>query len=180
MKKQLSSGLVQIYTGDGKGKTTAALGQALRAAGHGFNVRFIQFLKCLDSGELHSAEKLHPSFIIYRFESQKKFFWTMNDEEKKELKKEISLAMDFARKTIINEECNILVMDEILGALHNKLVSMEEIKELIERKPYHMELILTGRNAPEELVSMADLVTEMKKIKHPMDNNIASREGIEI
>jgi len=71
-------------------------------------------------------------------------------------------------------------MDEILGALHNKLVSLEEIKELIERKPYHMELILTGRNAPEELVYMADLVTEMKKIKHPMDNNIASREGIEI
>jgi len=99
MKKQLSSGLVQIYTGDGKGKTTAALGQALRAAGHGFTVRVIQFLKCLDSGELHSAEKLHPCFIIYRFESQKKFFWTMNDEEKKELKKEISLAMDFARKT---------------------------------------------------------------------------------
>ncbi|MEQ8220912.1 MAG: cob(I)yrinic acid a,c-diamide adenosyltransferase [Candidatus Eremiobacterota bacterium] len=180
MKKQLSSGLVQIYTGDGKGKTTAALGQALRATGHGFTVRFIQFLKCLDSGELHSAEKLHPSFVIYRFEHQKKFFWTLNDEEKKELKKEISIAMDFARKTIDKEECNILVLDEILGALQNKLVSLEEIKELIERKPYHMELILTGRNAPEELVLMADLVTEMKKIKHPADRKISSREGIEL
>ena len=180
MKKQLSSGLVQIYTGDGKGKTTAALGQALRAAGHGFTVRFIQFLKSVDSGELHSAEKLHPCFIIYRFENQKKFFWTLNDEEKEELKKEISLAMDFARKTIDKEECNILVLDEILGALQNKLVSLEEIKEFIERKPCHMELILTGRNAPEELIRLADLVTEMKKIKHPADRQISSREGIEL
>lgn len=179
MKKQLSLGLVQIYTGDGKGKTTAALGQALRAVGHGFSVIVIQFLKTADSGELHSVEKHHPDFVIYRFETQKKFFWNLDEKEKEELKKEINIAMEFARKTLSEEKCNILILDEILGALHNKTISLEEIKELIKIKPFHMELILTGRNAPAELIDMADLVTEMKKIKHPIDNNISSREGIE-
>jgi len=179
MKKKLSSGLVQIYTGEGKGKTTAALGQAMRATGCGYKVKMIQFLKVIDTGELHAVKKLEPDFIIYRFETKKKFFWTLNKEEKKKLKEEVLKGLSFARKIIEEEDCNILILDEILGALSNKLISMEEIKELIHIKPDCMELILTGRNAPEELLRLAQLVTEMKSIKHPADKGIDARKGIE-
>ena len=179
MKKKLSRGLIQIYTGDGKGKTTAALGQAFRAVGRGFTVKMIQFLKAVSTGELISVKNLEPDFMIYRFETQKKFFWLLDEKEKEELKKEIREGLNFAKQIIANEECNILILDEIMGAIKNEMISVEDIKELIHTKPSHMELILTGRDVPEELSSLADLVTEMKMIKHPMENGIPARIGIE-
>ncbi|MDT8718948.1 cob(I)yrinic acid a,c-diamide adenosyltransferase [Clostridium sp. 19966] len=175
----MEKGYVQIYTGNGKGKTTAALGLGLRAAGNKFKVYMIQFLKTSPTGELESIKNLEPYFKVFRFESSKNFFWNLNDEEKKLLKKEVDQAYDFIMDTIKTEACDVLILDEILGALANKLIEEREIIDIIDKKPKSMELILTGRNAPEGLIERADLVTEMKDVKHYMNEGIAARKGIE-
>lgn len=176
---KLKKGFIQIYTGDGKGKTTAALGLALRAAGNNYRVCMVQFLKTSRTGEIESAKKLEGNFKIYRFEKKKGFFWTLNDCEKEELKKEVKKAYEFCLKALENNTCDILIMDEVMAILSNRLLSVEEIIKLIDKKPDNMELILTGRNVPEEILQKADLVTEMKNIKHYMDKGILAREGIE-
>lgn len=176
---KLSKGYVQVYTGNGKGKTTAAVGLAVRAAGDGYNVFMVQFLKSGSTGELESVKKLTPNFKIFRFEKKRGFFWTLNDKEKAELKLEIQEAYNFCVDVLRNNKCDILIMDEIMGALSNELVSEEQLLKLIEFKPDNMELILTGRNVPEEIVNKADLVTEMKEIKHYFSKGVPAREGIE-
>lgn len=175
----LKRGCVQVYTGNGKGKTTAAVGLAVRAAGNGLKVFMVQFLKSGATGELESAKKLEPNFEIFRFEKKRGFFWTLSDEQKLELKKEIQEAYSFCRKVLEEKQCDILIMDEIMGALSNNLVSLEQLIELIAIKPENMELILTGRNVPQEIVDRADLVTEMKDIKHYFEQGVPAREGIE-
>ncbi|MCM8710057.1 cob(I)yrinic acid a,c-diamide adenosyltransferase [Clostridium sp. SYSU_GA19001] len=172
-------GCVQIYTGNGKGKTTAAVGLAVRAAGNGLKVYMVQFLKSDFTGEVESAKKLEPNFKIFRFEKRRGFFWTLNEEEKKELKEEIQEAYRFCFKVLKERQCDILIMDEIMGALSNELVSKEQMLELIDVRPEDMELILTGRNVPEEILEKADLITEMKDIKHYFSEGIKAREGIE-
>ncbi|MBA1334880.1 MAG: Cob(I)alamin adenosyltransferase [Firmicutes bacterium] len=179
LEKKLDKGLIQIYTGDGKGKTTAALGQALRAVGNGYTVYMVQFLKGGDSGELISVKKLEPWFQIFRFEKNRGFFWTLNDKEKEELRREIRDAFDFAKKVCSEEHCNILILDEIMGVLHNGLLTEEEVCQFLKEKPPNMEIILTGRNVPDTIREIADLVTEMKMVKHPFEQGIAAREGIE-
>jgi cob(I)alamin adenosyltransferase len=177
--KLLEKGLIQVYTGDGKGKTTAALGQALRAAGAGYTVYMVQFLKGGKTGELKAVKRLEPHFKIFRFEKERGFFWTLTDKEKEQLKAEVKLAFCFIRELVSEGKCNILILDEIMGILHNGLLTENEICDLLERKPDNMEIILTGRDAPERIMEMADLVTEMKMIKHPFDQGVGSREGIE-
>jgi len=176
---RLEKGLVQIYTGDGKGKTTAALGQGLRAAGRDLKVYLVQFLKTTDSGELHSTEWLKGNFKVFRFESEKGFFWTLSPEEKELLKSEIRAAMDFVKKVMKEHECDILILDEIAAVLTNKLFDTDELAEIIRSKPDTMELIMTGRNMPEPITKLADLITEMREIKHYFSEGIPSRVGIE-
>lgn len=176
---KLKKGYVQVYTGDGKGKTTAAVGLAVRAAGDGYKVIMVQFLKSGSTGELNSAKLLHPNFVIRRFEKPRGFFWTLNEEEKLELKKEIGEAYEFCISTLKEVGCDILILDEVMGALSNKLICDEQIQDLISLKPENMELILTGRNAPQSIIDKADLVTEMKGVKHYFEQGISAREGIE-
>lgn len=176
---KLKKGFVQIYTGDGKGKTTAALGLALRAVGNNYKVYMVQFLKTSKTGEIESVKKLGSNFNIYRFEKKKGFFWTLNDSEKEELKKEVEKAYKFCLKTVENNTCDILIMDEIMAVISNGIISIEKITELIDKRPDNMELIFTGRDAPQQIVEKADLVTEMKSIKHYIDKGIFAREGIE-
>lgn len=176
---KLQKGLVQVYTGDGKGKTTAALGQGLRSCGRGLKVCMVQFLKGGDTGELHSIEKLHPLFEIFRFERERGFFWTLNEQEKQELKEDIDRGFDFVKNVVNNEGCDVLIIDELLGVLGNKLLETADIVTLLKSKPESMEIIITGRNVPKEIVDAADLVTEMKEIKHYFRNGIPAREGIE-
>lgn len=176
---KLSKGYVQIYTGNGKGKTTAAVGLGVRAAGDDYSVFMVQFLKSGSTGELKSIKKLEPNFKIFRFEKKRGFFWTLNDEEKAELKLEIQEAYRFCLEALKNNKCDILIMDEIMGALSNSLISKKKLLELIEAKPNNMELILTGRNVPEEIIYKADLVTEMKEIRHYFSKGVPAREGIE-
>lgn len=176
---KLKKGLIQVYTGDGKGKTTAALGQGLRSCGRGLKVCMVQFLKGGDTGELHSVEKLHPLFKIFRFEKERGFFWTLSDQEKHELKEDIDRGFEFIKKVAANNECDILIIDELLGVLSNGLLEVNEAVELLKTKPDTMEIIITGRNVPEEILEIADLVTEMKEIKHYFRSGIPAREGIE-
>ncbi|MCM0649960.1 cob(I)yrinic acid a,c-diamide adenosyltransferase [Clostridium swellfunianum] len=176
---KLEKGYVQVYTGNGKGKTTAAIGQAMRAVGNGLRVYMLQFLKTDPTGELEISKLIGDKFQIFRFESKKGFFWTLNDAEKAVLKEEVNRAYEFAVEVIKNNSCDVFIMDEIMGILSNKLLTEQQVIELIDNKPSSMEIILTGRNVPASIKDRADLVTEMKEIKHYMEKGVFSREGIE-
>lgn len=175
----MKNGLIQVYTGDGKGKTTAAIGLGVRAVGRGYKVAMIQFLKAMETGELKSLEKISGNFKVYRFEQTTKFFWEANDEERELMRQCERRAFEFAKELCENGDVDILILDEIMLALYNKLLSVEEVCEFLKNKPGHMEIILTGRYAPQEILDAADLVTEMKLIKHPFEKGIPAREGIE-
>ncbi len=176
---KLEKGYVQVYTGNGKGKTTAALGQGFRAVGNGLKVYMVQFLKTFKTGELESVKRLEPDFKIFRFEKKRGFFWTLSDEEKAELKIEIDKAYEFCYDALMERKCDVLIMDEVMGALSNKLLTVDQVLKLINIKPEDVELILTGRNVPEQIVKEADLVTEMREIKHYFSSGVPAREGIE-
>lgn len=176
---KLTKGYVQVYTGNGKGKTTAAVGLAVRAAGNEYNVFMVQFLKGSKTGEIESAKKMAPFFTIFRFEKKRGFFWTLNDEEKVELKEEVQKGYEFCMEALKEGKCDILIMDEVIGALKNQLISEGQLLELIDSKPSNIELILTGRDVPKAIIDKANLVTEMKDIKHYFNEGVPSREGIE-
>lgn len=177
--KKLEEGKVAIYTGNGKGKTTAAIGQAIRAYGYGLKVYIVQFLKSRDTSELNVLNSLGENLKVFRFERERDFFWNLNEEEKKELKEDVDKAYNFIKNVLINEECDVLIIDEIMGVLGNKLLTENEVLELIKIKPSNMELIMTGRNVPRLIIEKADLVTEMKEVKHYFKDGTPARRGIE-
>ena len=170
--------MIQIYTGNGKGKTTAAIGQGIRAAGNGFKVIMVQFLKSGETGELNIIRNI-DNFEIKRFEREKGFTCELNEEELDELRGEIKTAYNYIKKVIKNNECNMLIIDEIMAVLKNKFLSEEEVLELLNMSNEEMEIVLTGRDVPQVLVERADLVTEMKLIKHYYNKGIPARKGIE-
>ena len=176
-KQRLERGLTQVYTGNGKGKTSAALGLALRAIGWGFKVHMIQFIKGGDfkHGELHIIEQL-PDFKLKAFGRGR---YITEDPPLEEDIKLAEKALKFARKIINSGEYDIVILDEINVALHLKLIKTNEVVELIENKPKHVELVLTGRYAPSEIIEVADLVTEMREVKHPYTQGSLGRKGIE-
>jgi len=178
----LKKGLVQIYTGDGKGKTTAAFGLAIRAAGQGNKVLIYQFLKppSLDIGERLA---LQGGAMKIRVESLD-LPWDMSES----LENEASFAQTRAAIKIVLERIaemgkkklyDLLILDEIIFCFSKGLAAMEDIKNIIDKKDETVEIVLTGRGASKELIVLADLVTEMKKIKHPFDKGIKARRGIE-
>lgn len=174
----MKRGMVHIYTGDGKGKTTAAIGLAIRAAGHNKKVYILQFLKGRITGEREIADKL-PMITFERANKSKKFVFQMNEREKEELISEISQTWDKLKKITRESKYEIIIIDEIMGAISNGLIGLEKVVELIKEKDSTKEIILTGRNAPEELIELADYVTEMRMVKHPYTENIPARKGIE-
>ncbi len=175
----MKKGYLQVYTGDGKGKTTAALGLGFRAVGRGLKVIMFQFLKGAPSGEMDSVTLLEGRFKIIRLAETKKFFGSMVEAEKAELKTRLQAELKQVEEVLAGSACDILILDEIMAAYHGGLLSIEEIISLIDRKPPTMELILTGRRAPEAIIARADLVTEMRPIKHYMDKGVPARIGIE-
>lgn len=173
---KLERGLVQVYTGNGKGKTTAAFGLALRAVGRGLKVYIIQFIKGgFDYGELYVVDKL-PNLTLKVFGRGK--FVIVKPPEKEDVKL-AEKAFQLAKEVVANGEYDIVVLDEINVALNLKLISLEEVLKLIKNKPKHVELVLTGRYAPDEIIDAADLVTEMKEVKHPFNKGYKARKGIE-
>ncbi len=171
-------GLIHIYCGDGKGKTTAAVGLAVRCAGRGNKVLLVQFLKSRDSGELYSLAKL-PDIEVMRGKESKKFTFQMNEEEKHALLIEHNKMFEQVLAKIKNGGYSLLILDEVIGALNAKVFEMPKLIEFLRHKPENMEVVLTGRNPAPELVEIADYVSEMRKVKHPMDKGIMAREGIE-
>lgn len=176
---KLEKGYTQIYTGNGKGKTTAAMGLGFRACGDGMVVHVVQFLKSFKTGELNSAKNLGENFKIYRFETPKGFTWQLSNEQKELLQEEIKKEYNFAMEELLNRKCDVLILDEIMGALNSGFIKEDEILKLMDIKPSNMELILTGRNVPEKVLEKADLVTEMKEIKHYYKQGVNARKGIE-
>jgi len=173
---KLKKGLVQVYTGNGKGKTSAAFGAALRAVGRGLKVYIIQFIKGgFDYGELYSVKNL-PNLKLTAFGRGRFITETQPPKKDVQLARE---AFELVQKVVDSGEYDMVVLDEINVVLHLKMIPTDEVIDLIENKPEHVELILTGRNAPAELVEAADLVTEMKEIKHPYTSGGSPRKGIE-
>ncbi|MFA5240191.1 MAG: cob(I)yrinic acid a,c-diamide adenosyltransferase [Phycisphaerae bacterium] len=175
----LEKGLVQIYTGDGKGKTTAAFGLALRAGGRGNKVLIYQFLKLPDTGERLALQSMR-GFVI----ESPDMSWDMAesfDDEKAvaEAKIQISGALKKIAEYAEKKVYDLLILDEIVFCLSKGLARLEDIKDIIDKRNPAVEIVLTGRGATKELIAMADLVTEMKNIKHPFDKGIKARSGIE-
>jgi cob(I)alamin adenosyltransferase len=172
----LERGLIQVYTGEGKGKTTAALGLALRAAGHGLRVEIVQFMKGWPGyGELKAIELL-PSVIICPFG---RCGWVHPERPEPEDHQRAVEALTYARQVMISAQVDIIVLDEINVALDYGLLALDDVLALLAEKPPQVELVLTGRNAHPKVVEQADLVTEMRKIKHPYDQGTGGRQGIE-
>jgi cob(I)alamin adenosyltransferase len=172
----LEKGLIQVYTGPGKGKTTAALGLALRAAGQDMKVCIIQFLKGWPHyGELTSVEKL-PNITLRQFGRPD---FVNKDNPDPEDVGQAHQALDHARQTLASGNYDVVILDEINVALDYNLIELGEVLALVEGKPEKVELVLTGRGAHPEIVRRADLVTEMLDIKHPFDEGVRGRRGIE-
>jgi cob(I)alamin adenosyltransferase len=172
----LERGLVQVYTGEGKGKTTAALGLALRAAGYGLRVHIVQFMKgWTHYGEL-SGVKLLPSVTLRQFGRQ----GFVNPQHPQPADFELArAALEDARQAMLSGQVDIVVLDEVNVALDLRLIPLDAVLKLLDERPAQVELVLTGRGAPEELCRRADLVTEMRALKHPYNSGIAARKGIE-
>ena len=172
----MKKGLIQIYTGDGKGKTTAALGLALRAVGHGMKVLMIQFMKGDQYGELESSKRLSPHLTLKQI-GRKTFVSKSNLDPK-----DLQLAQEgfsMAKKAVQNKEYDIVILDEINVAIDYGLIPLKDLLHLLDSKPETVELILTGRNAKREILERADLVTDMVDRKHYYDKGLPAREGIE-
>lgn len=167
-------GLVHIYTGNGKGKTTAAIGLACRAAGAGKRVLIAQFLKGRDTGELASLKILGIKMLRT---DVKKFVPYMTEEERTECK--AGQESCFRAICGLLADYDLVVLDEILGAISMKMVGLEDVVNLIQDKPDSVELVLTGRGAPNELIALADYVSDIQCVKHPYEKGIQARRGIE-
>lgn len=174
---KLEQGLIQVYTGDSKGKTTAAIGLAVRAVGHGFKVFIIQFMKGQDYyGELQALKRLEPECQIEHYGGKG---WVYMGNPSTEDLKEAAKAMARAKEVISSGQWDIVILDEIFNAIWFELVKEDEVLKLLESKPPHVELVLTGRNATDAIKAKADLVTDMIMVKHPYEQGIAGRKGIE-
>jgi len=169
-------GLVEVFTGDGKGKTSAALGMALRALGHGLRVHIVFFMKGdFPYGEQKTLSEL-PDVTFDRFGFQD-FVDPANvkPDEREEARK----ALEAARKAVLSLKYDVVVLDEVNVAAAWKLIDVADVMKLIHDKPEKVELILTGRYANSKLIELADLVTDMVKVKHPYDKGVLSRKGID-
>ncbi len=175
-RPRLERGLVQVYTGNGKGKTTASLGLALRAIGHGYKVFMLQFMKGSDYGELLTAEKFLPNLIIVQ--SGLETFVDRNNPSPEDIRIAVQ-GLETAKKVVREGNYDLVILDEINVALDYKLIPLDDVIEMIRSKPDHVELILTGRSAPEEILKAADLITEMTLVNHPFYKGVDARQGIE-
>jgi cob(I)alamin adenosyltransferase len=172
-------GLVIVYTGNGKGKTTAALGMALRAIGYDHKVCMLQFIKgSWHYGEMDSSKKLEPNFELIAI--GKGFVGILDDNSpREEHKKYATEALKICREKIFSENYNVIILDEVNYAINLGLIDVEEIIKLIKEKPMNLDLVLTGNHAKDEIIKLADLVTEMKEIKHPFKSGIKAKKGID-
>ncbi len=174
-KRQPDKGLLIVYTGDGKGKTTAAMGTALRALGYGMKVAVVQFIKgSWPSGEERALKKMKNCCFHKMGEG---FTWDTKDFERDKLKAEVGWKL--AQKYIQDVKTNLVVLDEINCCLEYGFLNLKDVLAVLSKKPHMKHVLLTGRGAPKKLIQVADLVTEMKCVKHPYDQGIWAQKGID-
>lgn len=173
-------GLIHIYTGEGKGKTTAGLGLCLRAAGSGMKVLIARFLKTNDSAELNALGKFDNVDLV----ANDKTFgfsktWKNDPEKKAKATDYYSHMLDEALRQAVEGDYDLLLMDEIIASVRLEVVDKDKLLGFLKHKPEKLEVVMTGRNPIPELIELADYVSEIKKVKHPFDQGIMAREGIE-
>ena len=172
----MEKGLVIVNTGDGKGKTTAALGQALRAAGHGMKVCFIQFIKGnWRYGELEAVKRFES--IIDFHVMGKGFTWKSDDIEKD--KAAAQAGWQFAQEALISQRYDMVILDEFTYLLAYRMIDIEPVLAILTNRPVALHVVITGRGAPPSLLEAADLVTEMREVKHPLKKGVKAQKGIE-
>lgn len=169
-------GLIHIYCGDGKGKTTASLGLALRASGRGMRVHIVQLLKGCDTGELSSLKAL-PNITCTRLKETPKFSYQMSDDEKAYVTKCHNELLENVKEML--DDIDLLIIDEFNSAYQLGLVDKTLADEMVLNKPEHLELVLTGCNPDKKFVDVCDYLSEIKAIKHPYNKGITARKGIE-
>ena len=174
----MAGGLIHIYTGNGKGKTTAALGLCLRAAGYGYRCAFLQFLKGRETGEKFSCAKTEPAILFEQYGTED-FIYSINSEQAEKQKSRTVKGIEHARELLTCGLFNIVVLDEIIILPALNILGEEKIIQLMDLSRGETELVLTGRGAGEELIRRADLVTEMREIKHYYHSGVNARKGIE-
>ena len=175
MNRRLQKGYTQVYTGNGKGKTTAALGLALRASGHGMHTYIGQFMKGQHYGEL-DALRDHPHITIEQYGDVR---CIRREEVTPEHVAQAQRGLELAREAMLSGQYDIVVLDEINVTIWFGLLTVEEVLAFLDERPEHVEVVLTGRRAPPELIERADLVTEMREVKHYYQQGVLAREGIE-
>lgn len=174
----MNKGLIHVYTGDGKGKTTAAFGLAIRAAGHGKRVLILQFLKSRtnNSGEIKAARQIGIKVIRFKDQTSPIFDPSVKLSE---LKRSIKESIDISADYIKSDKFDLIIMEEFNNVLNNGYAALKELKRILKDKPDGLEIVFTGRGAPKELLDLADYVTEMRMVKHPANSGVAARKGIE-
>jgi len=173
--KRLSRGYVQVYTGDGKGKTTAALGMALRASGHGLHTYVGQFMKGQHYGELDAVSN-HPHITIEQYGDVR---CIRREEVTPQHVAQAHQGLERIQEAMLSGQYDVVVLDEVNVAIWFGLLTTEEVLAFLDQRPEHVEVVLTGRRAPQELIERADLVTEMREVKHYYQQGVLSRKGIE-
>lgn len=171
-------GLIHLYYGDGKGKTTAALGLAVRALGYGRHVVLVQFLKNTLCGELKSLLQ-HSGITVLRGKAGDHFTFSMTESERQQTEKIHNENLAQALSLVRSGNCELLILDEVTDALKSGLLDEAMLRDAILNKPDGLELVMTGHHAIDWMIEAADYVTVMKKIKHPFDSGVAAREGVE-
>lgn len=178
-EEQEKIGLIIVYTGDGKGKTTASLGICIRAVGYDMKVAIVQFVKgSWHYGEIDGIKKLLPNVEL--FQGGKGFVGIIDDDlPVEEHRKAAKETLDFAEEMMLSGKYDILILDELNVAVSLGLVSIRDAMALLDKKPEKMDIVITGRNAHKDLIDKADLVTEMKEIKHPFQKGILAQKGVD-
>lgn len=174
----MKQGMIHIYCGDGKGKTSAAVGLAVRAAGCGKRILFARFLKNEDSGEVRILDQIEQIQVLHLKKSYG-FFRTLSEEEKEQVTEMYAELWNTIRRRISSESFDVLVMDEFMAVYNYDLIDHGEALDFLREKPADLEIVLTGRDPDRKLVEQADYVSEIHKVKHPFDRGIRARKGIE-
>lgn len=173
-------GLIHIYCGNGKGKTTAAMGLGIRCAGRGNKVLLTQFLKDNNTGELNSIEKLSEYFHVVKGAPMKDWFNCLDKEGQEEVVKEHRNRFSQITNKAVNENYDLLILDEIMAALNYGVLELDTVLEFLKNKPKTLEVVLTGRNPDKKLIDISNYVSEINSIKHPFEEGLPSRMGIEM
>lgn len=174
----MNKGFIHIYCGNGKGKTTAAAGLAIRCAGAGGKVFFCQFLKDGSSGEINVLKKIEGIEVMENCKNVK-FIKNMTEKEKKEAAEFYKMRFESINERVTKNEFDLLILDEIINTVNAGFISLERLIFFLENKPFSLEVVLTGRNPDKSLVDTADYVSEITKVKHPFDKGVPARKMIE-